>query len=554
MSTHPFADPSHQRDGSPLHRTRLAVAALAALPVLVGSLALGASAPAAYADPATPTGSSDSSGSTRALVLTQVETGPTTLAAEDVLTVHVRGGSRDTIPGTIRISTPDGRLDQALPVEGRDAAFHVPPGSYPDLSIDYSGGVDGNVYSPSNAAVPVSVARATMTHVSDIPAGQHLDRFAKSAVGVTPVSSAAHLTPFGHYVLLAFDEHDERVSLAEGDFDGTGQLAFDTTAITAEPGTYRVFLQTSESAWFTAKDTLLGTIVVDPAPIPTTVGLQTPAGEAAYGSGSARVVGTLSPRVTEGPVDGTLQAVVDGRRTGPVVAVRSTDPVSIVLPTLAPGSYSVKIAYSGGTHYAADESATGTLVVGKAHTATSITSTTVPRGGTVAVQVGSTDSEARGSGTVTLREGTTVVATGTVTHGLAAVRLPSGLTTGRHTFTASYDGSPTHTASTSQETAVTVTAPAAPVASRVAGFVTRRGRTVSGTLTVASSKPVTGRVQVLDGRRVVRTVTLTAAARGKVAFTLRSAKPGRHTITVRYLGSPTVKASARTWRVTVPRR
>lgn len=93
----------------------------------------------------------------------------------------------------------------------------------------------------------------------------------------------------------------------------------------------------------------------------------------------------------------------------------------------------------------------------------------------------------------------------------------------------------------------------APVASRVTGSVVRRGAAVTFRAVVSSSKPVAGRVQVLDGRRVVRTLILRASARGRVTTVVRGLRPGAHSLTVRYLGSSTVEASARTWRVTVPR-
>ena len=97
-----------------------------------------------------------------------------------------------------------------------------------------------------------------------------------------------------------------------------------------------------------------------------------------------------------------------------------------------------------------------------------------------------------------------------------------------------------------------VVAPAK-VASRVTGSVTRRANAVTVRAVVSSGKPVAGRVQVLDGRRVVRTVVLPASARGRLTTVVRGLKPGTHSLTVRFLGSSTVKSSARTWRVTVPR-
>jgi hypothetical protein len=530
-------------------RPRRAGLALATVPLLAASLGLAVVAPAS-AEAAT-----EPSSAARAIRSTELVVPATTIPAEGVLVVQVKASGTGEIPGTVTISTDDGQLEQSRTLSDRTATFKLRPGSYPGLNVTYSGAFGGDTYLPAIGQADVTVARATLTHTTDLIQGQVLDQFAPHALGVTPVSSEPTLTPYGHYTLLAFDQDDRRTTFSEGEFNGSGQLAFDTSAITQVPGTYRIFFQSTREDWFEAKDTLLGTVTVVPARIPTTTGIQVPNGPAPYGSGAARVVGQVNPREAGGAIDGTLQVLVDGKAYGEKVPVDSTDPVSIVLPTLAPGSYTVKVAYSGGTAYAGDDSDSATLVIGKARSLTSIGTPRVTQGGLVSLQVGAQDSVAAGSGTVTVSEGDRVLGTTTVTGGQGSFRLPADLAPGVHTLVASYAGSTTHTASTSQPTAVTVVAPApSPVPSRITGTASRSGRTVTVRATVASGKPVTGRVQVLDGRRVVRTISLAASARGRVTTTLRGLTPGRHAITVRYLGSSTVRASSRTFRVTVPRR
>ncbi|GAA5141274.1 hypothetical protein GCM10023340_02710 [Nocardioides marinquilinus] len=488
-----------------------------------------------------------------ALVGVRLETGPTDLAAESpfvVTVVPVLGGGSKPAPGTIRVRTTDDAVNQTLPVDGRSASFALPPGDHA-LEILYSGGnANGDTWLPSGATVPVHVDKATLTHTTDLPPGLHVDRFDPLALGVTPVSSASHLRPHGDFALFAFGPDGVRHDLALGAFDGPGRLAFDARELTEVAGSYDLYFTTSEVDWFETATTKLGTVVVDPARIPTSVTLGTPSGTVAYGSDAARLTGAVVPRRAEGPIDGTLQVLVDGRRTGTPVPVRSDAPVSLPLTSLAPGTYAVKVAYSGGTSHAASDSRTATLTVAPASTATSIATRSVPSGGRVTVRVAATDSSARGTGTVTLREGSSVVASGAVRDGVAALSLPARLAAGRHLLTAAYSGSTTHRASTSPATAVVVGGPAA---SRITGRVTRQGRTVVGAVTVASSQAPTGRVQVLDGSRVVRTLTLRAADRGRVAFRLTGLAPGSHRITVRYLGSPQSKAASKAWTVSVPR-
>ncbi|KRF32271.1 hypothetical protein ASG94_17455 [Nocardioides sp. Soil805] len=139
-----------------------------------------------------------------------------------------------------------------------------------------------------------------------------------------------------------------------------------------------------------------------------------------------------------------------------------------------------------------------------------------------------------------------------VTGGLLPTSSP-----GQHTVTVRATDRVGHT-SVATVSYVVTTAPSTMLApSRMLGRVTkvtRMGRVVGllVTGTVRSTAPVTGQAEVLNGRRLVRTLTVQRS--GRVRTLLRGLKPGKHRITVRYLGSPTVVPSRRTWVVKVPRR
>ncbi|MBM7516261.1 Ig-like domain-containing protein [Nocardioides nitrophenolicus] len=75
------------------------------------------------------------------------------------------------------------------------------------------------------------------------------------------------------------------------------------------------------------------------------------------------------------------------------------------------------------------------------------------------------------------------------------------------------------------------------------------GRRVRVKVVVSASRPATGRVEVRDGSKVVASGTITAA--GTVKLRTRKLARGTHRLKVRYLGSTTVSASGRTYRVTV---
>lgn len=237
-----------------------------------------------------------------------------------------------------------------------------------------------------------------------------------------------------------------------------------------------------------------------------------------------------------------------------------------------------------------------TVLAARAATTTTLEppATGVPVGGTVTVRT--TSASGLPHGQVRLRhEDGRLIATGTATAGLAVLSLPTELGVGTHRLRAEYAGSESHAPSTSPLVTLTVLAlpsdgpgepggpagpstpggpetPAAPVtpttpeapgspgprgtpgapavapvASTVTGSVVGKRRRAVVAVVVKASAPVTGRVQVRDGTRLVRTLTLTRG-RAHAAIRLRA---GKHRLTVSYLGSPGVARSQRTWTVRV---
>lgn len=84
----------------------------------------------------------------------------------------------------------------------------------------------------------------------------------------------------------------------------------------------------------------------------------------------------------------------------------------------------------------------------------------------------------------------------------------------------------------------------------------RRGKSVrvSVTVDVPDVAAPVGRVRILDGRRTVKTVTLTTARAGDLTVRLRKLKAGKHQISARYLGNEsTMGSSSRRTRLVVRR-
>jgi hypothetical protein len=158
------------------------------------------------------------------------------------------------------------------------------------------------------------------------------------------------------------------------------------------------------------------------------------------------------------------------------------------------------------------------------------------------------------TGAVTLYDGSaTALATAPLAaDGTATFALPATLRTGRHQLHVAYAGSADHLPSDSAAVTVDVrsaggvSAGKAPAA--VGGSAQRTKRTVRLTVVVTGRAPVTGQVQVRDGRKVVRTVTLRG---GRAVVRLRHLAKGRHTLTASYLGSAALLPGQHRWTVRI---
>jgi len=195
-------------------------------------------------------------------------------------------------------------------------------------------------------------------------------------------------------------------------------------------------------------------------------------------------------------------------------------------------------------------------------TVASVTSPAV-QGDDVVVSVGVAGTGGEATGTVTVLEGSTVLATGALVGGRVALALPSSLAVGPHHLRVVYSGDDAFAAS---EDAVDLTVEAAPVVtppvvppvtpptthpakarSKVTARVkvTKAGRIkVKVTVTSAHHGRPTGKVTLLAGKKHPKKLKkVTLRKHGKTSVTSKRLKPGRYKVKVRYLGSSTVKTS-----------
>ena len=221
---------------------------------------------------------------------------------------------------------------------------------------------------------------------------------------------------------------------------------------------------------------------------------------------------------------------------------------SLVTSTLAVGSHSLTAAYSGGGNFLASTSAIVIHTVNPGSTSTTLSSTPNPStlGQTVTLNATvSAVAPAVGvpTGTVTFRDGATVLATATLVNGSASFTI-STLAAGSHPLTAVYSGSATFAASTSAVVTQVVNAPA-PAATSTSltstpnPSTTGQAVTLSATVTSVAGVP-TGTVTFRDGATVLGTVALVNGSASLVTSTLAV---GSHPLTAAYNGSATFAAS-----------
>ena len=206
---------------------------------------------------------------------------------------------------------------------------------------------------------------------------------------------------------------------------------------------------------------------------------------------------------------------------------------------LALGTHSISAAYSGDANNAASQSAALSQQVLQAGGVT-LTSSANPAIATSSVTFSATIAAPQGvaiTGTVTFKDGATVLGTGNVGAGGVAAFSSSTLTVGQHPIVASYSGDANNLAATSSVllqtvqiagTSVTLISSANPA---LAGAPFTLTSTVTGTGTGGS---VTGTVTFEDGTATLGAANVNSA--GVATFQVSGLSPGLHSIIAVYGG------------------
>ena len=237
-------------------------------------------------------------------------------------------------------------------------------------------------------------------------------------------------------------------TLTGGTATPSGTFAWTTPATAPTTGTasYSVTFTPTDATNYTS---VSGTVSVTVGKATPTVALTSGTNPAVYGD-SVIFTATLAPATVTGSVTFKDGSTVLGTGTlSGGVATYSTS-------TLTAGSHSITAVYGGDSSYNGATSAALTQTVTRATTTITLSSGTNPSTYGVNVTFIVAISPATATGSVTFKDGSSVLGTGTVSGGIATYST-AALTTGSHSITAVYGGDSNYSSATSAALSQTVT-------------------------------------------------------------------------------------------------
>ena len=251
---------------------------------------------------------------------------------------------------------------------------------------------------------------------------------------------------------------------------------------------------------------------------------------------------TLHATVSDSSATGAIHFTDGNTALGSDVPV-SSGAASKIVKIATAGSHTFHATYvPDAASTFAGSSGQASLTVAKAATTTTATWPAVHYGSAWTVKAAVSATGITPTGTVTLKNGSTVLKSATLSAGKASLTVSgTALGVGSHGLTLFYGGSANAAASSAAKT-LTVAKAVAHVTNKLSASTVRH--TVHAKLTVkvsATGTTPTGTVYVYDGTKKIATGTL---AKGVVTVTLPLLARGKHSIHATYLGSSKVSSGS----------
>ena len=313
---------------------------------------------------------------------------------------------------------------------------------------------------------------------------------------------------------------DGSTTLGTGTIQLNGTASYSTSALTGGP--HSITASYGGDTKDNGSTSSVLTQTVNPAT--TTVTVASSANPSTYGS-----LVTFTATVKQSTATGTV-TFMDGSTTLGTGTI-SGGKAAYSTPTLVVGSHSLTAAYGGNSNYNPSTSLALTQTVKPASSSVALSSSANPSVYGSAVILTATVTPSVATGTVTFKDGSTTLGTGTISSGIATYST-SALAVKSHSITAAYGGDTNDTASTSSiltqtviktTTTVTLTSSVNPVAF---------GSSTTFTVTITPAT-ATGTVTFLDGTTTLGTGTI---SNGTANYSTSALALGSHSITASYGG------------------
>ncbi len=387
--------------------------------------------------------------------------------------------------------------------------------------------ITGSISTP--IAVGLTVPLATLTSTTTTLSVSNNSPYQGTAITLTATVAAASGTPGGTVSFL-----DGTIILGTGVLDSTGKATFSTGSLSV--ATHTITASYAGSTAYASSASSAVTVTVKP-PVPTTTSLT--ASPATITPGG-NVLFTVTVAGSGGTPSGSF-TILDGSTLLYTGTLDPNGQAFFSITSLALGTHTVTTTYAGDATFATSTSTAVSVVVKNLTTTTTTlnASNFSPTAGTaVTITSNTIGTGAAVTGTVTFKEGSTVLGTGTIDGSGNATLTTSTLTVGTHSIVATYAGNTTFSTSTSAVISITVKAAIAASSAALTASATTvtAGQGITFTLKVTSTATgtPTGTVSFKDGTTILSSATLDAT--GTTTYLINTLSVGSHSITAVYSG------------------
>ena len=420
-------------------------------------------------------------------------------------------------PTSLGTASLDGSGHATLAVNALAVGGHT-------LVANYSGATN---YATSSSAPLAQQVQKTATTVS-------VTQSATTVLAGMPVSFTATVTSSTGIPTGTATLYDGGTSIQTAPLNPQGMASFSTSTLSGASHTLTVGYSGDTS--YQADTSSPWTETVNLAQ--PTLTLSGPANAVDVGTTGTFTGNLASPGVTP---TGTL-TLRDGATV--IASQPATSGFSFSTSSLALGTHTLSVAYSGDIDNSSVVSSSITVTIQQAPTATALSSSANPGtfGQPVTLTASVVSSGPGLTGTVTFLDGGTPLNTTTLANGTGTLTT-SALAFGAHNITAVYNGDAQHAVSSSTALSERVVEPAtATLTSSLNPAVAGVDVTLTATILATGGQVPTGSVIFRDGATVLGTVVLDGG--GAAMLHTSSLAVGAHVITVSYEGDSNVAAAS----------